>query len=148
MKLELATGKDIDELVRLVIEYHAFENILSNRNDVVTALKPLLKGGSEFGGIWFLVEGKQKIGYIAVCFGYSIEFGGRDCFIDEFYIEESQCGNGFGTRVIELIIGELKGAGLKAINMEVSNLNKVAQNFYKKVGFSSREKYHLMTLKI
>jgi hypothetical protein len=48
------------------------------------------------GEIWLVRKADSLIGYIAVCYSYSIEFGGRDAFIDEFYIVAAERGKGTG----------------------------------------------------
>ena len=59
------------------------------------------------------------IGYIAVCYSYSIEFGGRDAFIDEFYIAAAERGKGIGGRVLKEIATLLQMRGVVAVHLEV-----------------------------
>ena len=42
------------------------------------AVAPLLAPDNPFGRIWLIRHDGRSIGYAAVCFGYSIEFAGRD----------------------------------------------------------------------
>ncbi len=39
------------------------------------------------GRLWLLKLEDEAIGYLALTFGFSFEYGGRDAFIDELYLE-------------------------------------------------------------
>jgi GNAT superfamily N-acetyltransferase len=43
----------------------------------------------------------MAVGYIVLTFGYSLEYLGRDAFIDEFYLRESYRGRRWGRRTLE-----------------------------------------------
>ncbi|MEO0390748.1 MAG: GNAT family N-acetyltransferase, partial [Pseudomonadota bacterium] len=85
------------------------------------------------------------IGYIAVTFGWSIEFGGMDGFVDELFIRPGVRGRGIATEVLMALPRALAGAGLKALHLEVAEQNASAQRLYTKAGFRLRSGYHLMT---
>ena len=40
------------------------------------------------------------VGYLVLTLGYSLEYGGRDAFIDEVYIRSSYRGRGIGTAAL------------------------------------------------
>lgn len=90
----------------------------------------------------------SPIGYIAVCYSYSIEFGGRDAFIDEFYIEAAERGKGIGGRVLKEIAALMRARGIVAVHLEVDGQNERARAAYARAGFSSRDKYHVMSLEL
>jgi hypothetical protein len=58
-----------------------------------SALKDLLKDPSR-GVVWLICDGHSAVGYLALTFGYSLEFHGRDAFIDELYIRPTYRGRG------------------------------------------------------
>jgi hypothetical protein len=49
-----------------------------------------------FGLAWLIPDSATAVGYTVLCFGYSLEYLGRDAFIDEFYLVESHRGRGRG----------------------------------------------------
>lgn len=46
------------------------------------------------GQIWLIKYQNQAIGYVVLTFGYSLEDGGRDGWIDELYIQANYQGQG------------------------------------------------------
>ncbi len=77
------------------------------------------------------------IGYAVLCFGYSVELGGRDVFLDDFYIAPSERGYGLGHCVMEALIGFAREAGCAAVHLEVVAGNR-AEGFYRRLGFRDR----------
>jgi GNAT superfamily N-acetyltransferase len=101
--LRIATVGDLEELLPMVVRYHEAEEIISSLQQKRAALCALIREPSH-GFVWLILCGGTTIGYIAVCFCYSIEFGGFDSFIDEFFIEKEHRARGFGTKVIDLVV--------------------------------------------
>ena len=142
--LKLATIDDTDTIVELVRLYHALEAIEFREQATTEALRPLLQHG-DAGGIWLIELAGSTIGYIALCFGYSIELGGRDAFIDELFILEEHRGRGVGKTVLEEIQSKARERKVKALHLEVERSNDRARKLYRSLGFASRERFHLMT---
>ncbi len=143
--LELAGPVQLEELLPLVEAYHAFEEVETSAEQRKIAVSKLLQD-KNLGEIWLVRNMDNLIGYIAVCYSYSIEFGGRDAFVDEFYIDASERGMGIGGRVLKEIAALMRARGIVAIHLEVDGLNERAKAAYARAGFSSREKYHVMSL--
>ncbi len=131
----------------LVLAYHDFEGIEQTAEFRSRAVGSLL-ANEALGGIWMIERGGRPIGYIALCFGYSIEFGGRDAFIDEFYIIESERGRGIGSSVLKQIRRVAAAHEVRALHLEVAEDNSVAQAFYARHYFTLRKGFHLMSAKI
>jgi ribosomal protein S18 acetylase RimI-like enzyme len=144
VELQLAASVDLDVLETMVASYHAFENISLDPASRRHALKSLLDD-EHFGRIWTISSKQQTVGYIALCFGYSIEFAGRDAFVDEFFILEDFRGQGVGRSVLGLIAKEAAALGIAALHLEVAKDNHRAANLYASRGFEVRDKYRLMT---
>jgi ribosomal protein S18 acetylase RimI-like enzyme len=101
--------------------------------------------GSPHGAIYLVGPGRAPIGYAIVSFGWSVEFGGMDGFIDEVYIRPGVRGRGIGTEVLESLPKALAGAGLRALHLEVDRDNEKARALYAKLNFQPRERYMLMS---
>jgi GNAT superfamily N-acetyltransferase len=142
--LALASEADLGELLPMVARYHETERIASSPEERTRALLTLLRD-PKAGVVWLIRCGKVTVGYIAVCLCYSIEFGGYDSFIDEFFIKEGHRGQGIGTRSLENIVPELQRQGIRAVSLEVGNANESAKGLYARCGFEPRDRYSVMT---
>lgn len=142
--LHLAGADDIDRLLPLIAAYHAIENITQTEETRLAATMPLLHG-SPHGAIWLIGPRRAPVGYIAICFGWSIEMGGLDGFVDEFFIRKSVRGRGMGGEILNALTRHLAETGLKALHLEVARENIRARKFYEKQRFIARDRYSLMT---
>lgn len=147
MTIRLATVEDSEVLMPFIRAYHDFEGITSTDLERKRSVAPLLSD-ENLGRIWLILDGGQPVGYIAVCFGYSIEFGGRDAFLDEFFIEQAARSRGLGRSALEAVKGEVVRLGVHAIHLEVARSNRGAKRFYATAGFQSRERFHLMSCEL
>lgn len=141
--LHLATPADLAKLDPMIAAYHALEGIASDADHRRAAVLPLLEG-SPHGAIWLIGPKISPVGYIAVCFGWSIEMGGLDGFIDELWIREKVRGRGMGTEAVATLLKSLKGAGLMALHLEIAPENGRAEHLYRRLGFARRP-FNLMT---
>jgi GNAT superfamily N-acetyltransferase len=90
-------------------------------------------------GLVFKIEGTSGlIGYAVLCFGYSVELGGRDVFLDDFYIIPSERGHGVGHSVMDALISFSREIGCTALHLEVVAGNR-AEIFYRRLGFRDRD---------
>ncbi|HEX7026454.1 MAG TPA: GNAT family N-acetyltransferase [Gammaproteobacteria bacterium] len=145
VELKAATLANLDELLILVRAYHDFECIKHTDESRRAALLPLLAEDAAPGRVWLILSSGQTVGYVAICFGYSIEFGGRDAFIDELYIVESARDKGIGTGVLERVKSEAARLGVLVLHLEVGLDNQRARRLYSRAGFESRDRFHLMS---
>lgn len=142
--LTLATGDHAERLLALITAYHEEEGLSISHEARKAAVMPLLQG-SPHGAIYLVGPAKAPIGYVVLSFGWSIEFGGMDGFVDELFIRPGVRGRGIATEVLQALPRALAGAGLKALHLEVATTNETAQRLYGRSGFQMRENYHLMT---
>ena len=142
--LTIAKPEDIDRLMKLVGDFHTEEGIAQTEEVRRAAILPLLEG-SPHGVIYLAGPVRAPIGYVAVCFGWSIEFGGMDGFVDEIYIRPGVRGRGIGTEILLSLPKALARAGMKAIHLEVAQDNPRARKLYEKLGFQPREGFLLMS---
>jgi len=59
-----------------------------------SALKDLVTDPSR-GIVWLICDGDAAVSYLVLTFGYSLEFHGRDAFIDEVYIRPTHRSRGW-----------------------------------------------------
>jgi GNAT superfamily N-acetyltransferase len=72
------------------------------------------------------------------------EYGGRDAFIDEFFILEEHRGKGLGRMALKHAEKVAKVRGVKAVHLEVTQHNSSVIDMYRHAGFVDHDRY-LMT---
>ena len=78
-----------------------------------------LLGDARLGRTWFIETAGSTCGYLTLCYGYSLELGGRDGYVDELYIREAWRGRGLGTRALEAACSAARADGVVALYPEV-----------------------------
>ena len=114
-----------------------------DERSVGRALAQVLADGSP-GRVWLIERAGKPAGYLVLTFGFSLEFGGRDAFIDELYVREEFRGRGLGRRAIELAERACRERGVAALHPEVERADTGAQELYRRSGFRDHDRY-LMT---
>ena len=90
------------------------------------------------GRAWVIdVEGKSG-GYVALCFGFSLEFRGPDAFVDELYLKPELRGKGLGRETLTFITHEAKRLGLRALHLEVAHGDAKLVRLYESLGYRER----------
>jgi ribosomal protein S18 acetylase RimI-like enzyme len=145
ISLEIAGPPQLGDLLPLVAAYHLFEEISLSADIREKSVERLLSDGT-LGEVWLIKKSGHLIGYVVVCFSYSIEFGGREAFIDEFYIEAPERGRRIGAEVLGKLKEHMCTHSIAAIHLEVDQRNERAKSLYLQSGFSYRDKYQLMTI--
>jgi GNAT superfamily N-acetyltransferase len=135
-RLTIADQADAPAILSLAQAFHAEDgHPLSDQGE--RALEHLLDDQTH--GLVFKIEGSSGlIGYAVLCFGYSVELGGRDVFLDDFYIIPSERGQGLGHFVMDALIGFVREVGCAALHLEVVAGNRT-EVFYRRLGFRDRD---------
>lgn len=130
----LATEADANALLDMMQEYYAFDGHAFDPSKARVALLTFLRNDS-FGRAWLVCDQQVPVGYGVLTFGYSLEFLGRDAFLDEFYLRESHRGRGWGRRTLEFVEEEARKIEIRSIHLEVVRQNDHAREFYLRSGY-------------
>jgi ribosomal protein S18 acetylase RimI-like enzyme len=144
--LRIAACADADLLVQFMRELYEHDHLPFNEPAARQALEKILQDHS-LGRVWLIQNDEQAIGYVVLTFGYSLEYHGRDAFVDEIYIRTSHRGKGIGTQIIKFVEEACRELEVQALHLEVERANTNAQAFYHKVGFEEHDRY-LLTKRI
>ncbi len=144
--LRLAAQDDLDLLVAMIGEFYAESGYALDAVRARDAFARLL-GDETLGRVWLVRDGDEDVGYIALTLGFSLEYYGRDAFIDDFYIRVEHRGRGLGTRVLHAIDSECRALGINAVHLEAERTNAPAQSVYRKNGFTDNDR-QLLTKRI
>jgi ribosomal protein S18 acetylase RimI-like enzyme len=145
IELETAGAAQLAALLPLVRGYHEFEGVTMSDAERSAALAPLLEPDSSLGRVWLVRQGGEVVGYAALTFGYSIEFRGRDAFVDELFLVVKARGRGIGSAVLGRVKAHAAALGLVALHLEVARDNLQARRLYERWGFAAREQFHMMS---
>lgn len=142
-RLHMAGTEDLDRLLGMVAAYHAETGIVQDEETRRAAVLPLLEG-SPLGVVYILGPRNAPVGYIAISFGWSIELGGIDGFIDEFWIRPAVRSRGMGGEALAALTRALRDAGVRALHLEADRESPV-ERLYARLGFEPRQRYFLMS---
>ncbi len=96
------------------------------------------------GQAWFVCDGDDHpLGYIVLCFDYSLEYGGKGAWIDEVFVEAQHRGQGIGAQLLEFAEEQARSAGATVMHLEVNHGNQAIE-LYRRQGFVDHKRY-LMT---
>ena len=84
---------------------------------------------------WLIVVDGEVQGYVSLALSYRLEFGGRDAFIDDFFIRSPMRCRGIGRHVLTLVETEARARGVRMLRLEVERTNDRARSLYARCGF-------------
>lgn len=140
----LATLEDVDPLLPLMRDFYAFERLPYDEARQRQLIAQLL-ADENLGRLILFQSGDDLLGYMVLGFGFSLEFHGRDCLLDEFYVLPQHRSRGIGAKAVEFAFGICRELGIAAAHLEADYVNVRGHEFYKRLGFKDHER-HLMTL--
>jgi len=140
-----AAPADINTLLVFMHEYYEFDHLVFDMDIARTALEKIV-GDDALGHIWLIHHADEAVGYLVLTLGYSLEYGGRDAFIDEVYIRSGYRGKGIGTGALAFAEEQCRVLGVRALHLEVERANTNAYGVYRKVGFVDHERYMMTKL--
>lgn len=141
--IRLGTIDDIDRLLPLMHDFYTFEH-LPYDEDRLRRLLSGLTADHDLGRLILFESASELVGYMVLGFGFSLEFHGRDCLIDEFYVVPEHRSKGIGQGAIEFAMALCRDLGIKAMHLEADHFNVRGHEFYKRLGFKDHDR-HLMT---
>lgn len=137
-QFRLAVETDAGTLLRFMREYYAFDGHGFDEPKAHVALMALLRD-ENLGRAWLILDGGGPVGYVVLCYGYSLEWLGRDAFVDEFYLLEEYRRRGWGRRTMDFVEEAARSAGIRTLHLEVVRKNTAALDVYRKLGFREHE---------
>lgn len=141
-----ASADDIDGVLPLMRAFYGADGYSFDRELAHSALTALA-GDSRLGRLWVVRDAGGVVAYLAVTFGFSLEFGGRDAFVDELVVAPSHQGCGIGTEALAVAEAECRAEGIRALHLEVEFAKERARLLYEKAGYASHSR-HLLTKRL
>jgi GNAT superfamily N-acetyltransferase len=144
-EIRAATPADADALLPLLQAYWTFEGTAGFEATALQRRLSELLSDRTYGLAWVAEQEGRLIGYLLAAFVFSFEYGGRMAEVDEFFVDEASRGRGIGRRMLETARQALQQAGCAALQLQVADANRQAQNFYSSLGFAPKRGYRLWT---
>lgn len=137
-QFRLAAESDADTLLVFMRAYYAFDGHGFDADKPRIALTALLRD-SQLGLAWLILDGDTPAGYVVLCFGYSLEWLGRDAFVDELYLREEYRGRGWGRDALAFVEDAAREMGVRVLHLGVVPGNVKALELYRRVGFHEHD---------
>ena len=141
-----AQPRDVRGLLAAMEEFYAESGYVVERATALQAFATLLADGS-LGRVWVAAEGEALRGYLVLTLGFSMEWGGRDAFVDDLFVRARWRGQGLGGRLLDAALAECRLRGVRAIHLEVASDNATAKALYARRGFAATGR-ELLTLRL
>lgn len=138
-----ATIDDVDAVVELVRRFYAEDGYPFDAANTAEAVCSLIDE-DVLGAIWVADPGDGPVGYVALTLGFSLEFMGRDGFVDDLYLSPAWRGRGLGRALLDRLVSEAGARGVRALHLEVGREKREARALYRRVGFEDHDRI-LMT---
>ena len=142
--LRAAGPGDVERLLEYIRALYAADGTIPFVREAAREAVERLIADSSLGRAWLIEANGEIAGYLVVVFGYSLEWHGRDAFVDELFVEPARRSAGIGTEALRLAETACREAGVKALHLEVEHTNTRAQELYRRAGYVDHQRY-LMT---
>ncbi|MCO6478218.1 MAG: GNAT family N-acetyltransferase [Phaeodactylibacter sp.] len=132
--LRLAIASDTEALLGMMERFYAIDGYPFVREKKERAIRQLLNEPL-FGEIWLLEEEAHPLGYLVITTGFSLEYNGRDGWVDELFLEGSHRGKGLGKLLLQHAIARAEALGINFLHLQVERHNRAGRGLYEKLGF-------------
>jgi GNAT superfamily N-acetyltransferase len=131
-----ATAADLEAILPLVAEFCGHFEYRFSAAGARASLGTLLSD-PKLGRLFAIETSGTVIGYMVLAFSFSLEFGGRTAFIDEFFVGPGGRGRGLGGQALDFVSEYCRGLGINAILLEAEENNPRASALYERSGYES-----------
>ncbi len=138
LTLEAVTRDDVASLLAMAKAFHAEDG--HALSDAGAQAVGAVCAGDPMALALFLCADGARVGYAVLTFGFSIEHGGRDGFIDDLYLVPAVRGRGLGTAAMAMLERIAAKHGVRALHLEVARDNPRAEALYRSRGYGITER--------
>jgi ribosomal protein S18 acetylase RimI-like enzyme len=126
---------DAEMLLRLARAFHAEDGHALDAGGEA-AIRQVV-AGEPLARAWLLRRDGEALGYVVITIGFSVEYGGRDGFIDDFYLAPELRGQGLASKFLDFAIAQARLLGIRTLHLEAETDNARATRFYRRAGFEA-----------
>src|SRR5438552_90787 len=117
-----ASPNDVQQLVTMMEEFYAEGGYPLNRPRAADAFAKLL-ADERLGFVFVIQADARDVGYVVVTLCYSMEYGGTNAFVDDFYVHKSFRRAGLGTAALAEVRSICAKHGVRSIHVETGRDN-------------------------
>jgi ribosomal protein S18 acetylase RimI-like enzyme len=141
--IRAAAISDIDQLLHMMrgLQQDDPWSVPFCEKDVRESLRELLDNASA-GRVFIIRDTEFCIGYLVISFGFSLEYGGKNAWIDELFIRSELRGKGIGSKALEFATQSARDSGAKVLHLAVNRGNPAIE-LYRRHGFEDHNRYLL-----
>jgi GNAT superfamily N-acetyltransferase len=138
-----AVPGDLEVLLRLMHDLQRDDpwSVPFHQENVRATMLELLQSPS-MGRVFLIFDGELCIGYLVLSFDFSLEYGGKNAWIDELFVRPEFRGQGIGSRALDFATQTARELGAKVLHLEVNRGNP-AIHLYRRCGFEEHDRYLL-----
>ena len=140
---QLISDGDLAKTIGMMREFYASTQMRFDEEVARTALRKTLLDPS-LGSVYVVLLEKEVIGYFVLTFCFSLEFHGKFALLDELYVREAYRRQKIGETIVAFCESICRKVGIRSLRLETAPDNEVAQNLYRKMGFT-QDMRHLFT---
>ncbi len=107
--------------------------------EAARAVEQLLRDPS-FGRLWLISADGATVGYVVMSFDYSLEYRGRNAWVDELFVCSTHRGQGIGKKALEFFEVQAAELGVAVMHLEVNHGNP-AIDLYRRLGYEDHHRY-------
>ena len=85
------------------------------------------------GCVFVIEDDGRDVGYAFLSYSFDLEFGGREAWLTELFIDDAMRGRGAGAFALAAIEPELRARGVRAFHLQVREENP-AMRLYERAG--------------
>jgi GNAT superfamily N-acetyltransferase len=129
--IRTATHDDADSVVRMMVAFNLYESIDYSEERLAAVFAELV-AHPEWGAVLMAEVGGVPAGYAVLAYGFDFEYGGRDIFLNELFVNERFRGRGVGKAILLAVETHARNGGAKASHLIVRQDNASAQVLYRR----------------
>jgi ribosomal protein S18 acetylase RimI-like enzyme len=139
VNIALASEKDLDAVVRLLIQQLAEHALHASSEDLHEAVSAVL-GDKRLGFILTAQKGVSVVGCAYVSFVWSMEHAGRSAWLEEMYVIPEHRNEGVGEALLTEALARSGAEGCRAVDLEVDGSHLRAGSLYERQGFAALDR--------
>ncbi|MBV8595392.1 MAG: GNAT family N-acetyltransferase [Candidatus Eremiobacteraeota bacterium] len=135
LRFDAVGPSDADTLLRFARAFHVEDGHPLDAAGERAVMQ--IAAGEPLARAWIVRQAHAAIGYVVLTIGYSIEYGGRDGFIDDLYLIPGARGRGLGRKLLDFALARAGDLGIRTLHLEVEIGNEGATRMYRSAGFEA-----------